>query len=165
MAKTAEKKSKFVDPYDDTLALFTEGLRNAGLVNDVNLLLLVDNKLKNNGKPFKVTKAGDVLKHRTGDDVIIFLNENVFEKLPDDIKALVVVEALAYVSFNSETSTVEITKPDFEAHSGVLNQHTYPRINVVRESIKTVYDVIKQEEEERKAQEAEKKKAKQKFHA
>ena len=107
MAKTAEKKSKFVDPYDDTLALFTEGLRNAGLVNDVNLLLLVDNKLKNNGKPFKVTKAGDVLKHRTGDDVIIFLNENVFEKLPDDIKALVVVEALAYVSFNSETSTVE----------------------------------------------------------
>ena len=160
MAKTAERKSKFIDPYDDTLALFTEGLRNIGLVNSVNLLLLVDNKSK---KIFKVKKADDVLRHRTNDDVIIFLNENVFERLPSDIKALVVIEALAYISCDLDSGKVEITKPDFEAHSGVLNQHTYPRINVARESIKSVYDVIKQEEEERKAQEAEKKKAKQKF--
>ena len=160
MAKTAERKSKFIDPYDDTLALFTEGLRNIGLVNSVNLLLLVDNKSK---KIFKVKKADDVLRHRTNDDVIIFLNENVFERLPSDIKALVVIEALAYISCDLDSGKVEITKPDFEAHSGVLNQHTYPRINVARESIKSVYDVIKQEEDERKAQEAEKKKAKQKF--
>jgi hypothetical protein len=160
MAKTTEKKSKFIDPYDDTLALFTEGLRNIGLVNHVNLLVLVDNKAK---KIFRVKKADDVLRHRTGDDIVIFLNENVFEKLPDDIKALVVVEALAYISCDLDTGKVEITKPDFEAHTGVLNQHTYPRINVVRESIKTVYDVIKQEEDERKAQEAEKKKSKKSF--
>lgn len=162
MAKTAERKSKFIDPYDDTLALFTEGLRNIGLVNSVNLLLLVDNKSK---KIFKVKKADDVLRHRTNDDVIIFLNENVFERLPGDIKALVVIEALAYISCDLDSGKVEITKPDFEAHTGVLNQHTYPRINVARESIKSVYDVIKQEEDERKAQEAEKKKAKQKFAA
>ena len=160
MAKTAERKSKFIDPYDDTLALFTEGLRNIGLVNSVNLLLLVDNKSK---KIFKVKKADDVLRHRTNDDVIIFLNENVFERLPSDIKALVVIEALAYISCDLDSGKVEITKPDFEAHSGVLNQHTYPRINVARESIKSVYDVIKQEEEERKAQEAEKKKSKKSF--
>jgi hypothetical protein len=162
MAKTAERKSKFIDPYDDTLALFTEGLRNIGLINSVNLLLLVDNKSK---KIFKVKKADDVLRHRTNDDVIIFLNENVFERLPGDIKALVVIEALAYISCDLDSGKVEITKPDFEAHSGVLNQHTYPRINVARESIKSVYDVLKQEEDERKAQEAEKKKAKQKFAA
>jgi hypothetical protein len=162
MAKTAERKSKFIDPYDDTLALFTEGLRNIGLINNVNLLLLVDNKSK---KIFKVKKADDVLRHRTNDDVIIFLNENVFERLPGDIKALVVIEALAYISCDLDSGKVEITKPDFEAHTGVLNQHTYPRINVARESIKSVYDVIKQEEDERKAQEAEKKKAKQKFAA
>lgn len=156
----AEKKSKFIDPYDDTLALFTEGLRNAGLINDVNLRLLVDNKSK---KIFKVAKAGDVLKHCTNDDVVIFVNENVLEKLPEDIKNLVVVEALAYISCHPETGEVQITKPDFEAHSGVLDQHTYPRINVVRESIKSVYDAIKQEEDERKAQAAEKKKGKKSF--
>ena len=160
MAKTSEKKSKFIDPYDDTLALFTEGLRGAGLINNVNLLLLVDNKSK---KIFKVKKADDVLKHRTNDDVIIFLNENVFERLPDDIKGLVVIEALAYISCDLDTGKVEITKPDFEAHTGVLNQHTYPIINVARESIKSIYDVIKQEEDERKAQEAEKKKGKKSF--
>lgn len=163
MAKTSEKKTKYIDPYDDTLALFTEGLRGVGLINNVNLLLLVDNKLNNNGKPYKVKKADDVLKHRTKDDVIIFLNENVFERLPADIKALVVVEALAYISCDLDTGKVEITKADFEAHSGVLNQHTYPRINVARESYKSVYDVIKQEEDERKAQEAEKKKTKKSF--
>ncbi len=162
MAKTTERKSKFIDPFDDTLALFTEGLRNIGLINNVNLLLLVDNKSK---KICKVKKADDVLRHRTNDDVIIFLNENVFEKLPGDIKALVVIEALAYISCDLDSGKVEITKPDFEAHTGVLNQHSYPRINVARESIKSVYDMIKQEEDERKAQEAEKKKAKQKFAA
>ena len=160
MAKTAERKSKYIEPFDDTLSLFTEGMRNANMINNVNLLLLVDNKSK---KIFKVKKADDVLKHRTNDDVIIFLNENVFERLPNDIKLLVVIEALAYISCDLDSGKVEITKPDFEAHSGVLNQHTYPRINVARESIKSVYDVIKQEEDERKAQEAEKKKSKKSF--
>lgn len=154
--KSVKKDSKYKDAFEDTHAIFTQELQNAGLINEVNLLILVDDRQK---KIFKIKKADDVLKHRTDDDVIIFLNELVFEKLPNDIKVLVAIEAIAHISCNLDSGKVAINKPDFEAHTGVLNQHGYPRINVVRESVKTIYDQLKQEEDQKKAEEAAKKKA------
>jgi hypothetical protein len=140
--------AKFEEPFEDTQALFTEVISDAGLHLNVNITLLTNNKAKD---LFKINKANELLKYRTNDDVIIILNEKIFEQLPDDQKRIVVEEAVAYISYDSENDKVVITTPDFMAHSGILRKHTFETIDVVRESIKTLYQAEKQAEDEAKA--------------
>jgi len=140
--------AKYEEPFEDTQSLFNEVIDAAGLTQFINITVLTDNKAK---KIFNPSKASEVLKYRTGDDVIIFLNEKIFEQLPADQKRIVVEEAIACISFDSENDKVVITKPDFMAHSGILRKYTFAVIDVVRESIKTLYQAEKQAEEESKA--------------
>lgn len=140
--------AKFEEPFEDTQALFNEVISDAGLDQFIIITLLVNNKAK---ELFKINKANELLKYRTNDDVIIILNEKIFEQLPDDQKRIVVEEAIAYISYDSENDKVVITTPDFMAHSGILRKHTFATIDVVRESVKSLYQAEKQAEDEAKA--------------
>jgi hypothetical protein len=138
--------AKFETPFEDTQELFNKVIDSTGLGNyGVVITVLTNNTAK---EIFKVTKANDLLKFRTGDDVIIVLNEKIFEKLTDEQKIIVVEEAVAYIAYDSENDKLLITKPDFIAHSGILRKHTFATIEVVRESVKTLYEAEKQTEEE-----------------
>lgn len=137
--------AKYLNPFPDTLELFKEIIFNAGLERFVTITVLANNKAKD---LFKVNKANELLKHRTGDDVIIVLNEKIFEQLTDEQRRIVVEEAIAYISFDSEKDKVVITQPDFIAHSGILRKHTFATIEVVRESVKSLYQAEKEAEDE-----------------
>ena len=140
--------AKYEEPFEDTQSLFNEVIDAAGLSQFVNITVLTNNKAK---EIFKINKANELLKYRTGDDVIIVLNEKIFEQLPADQKRIVVEEAIAFISFDSENDKLVITTPYFMAHTGILRKHTFAVIDVVRESIKTFYQAEKQAEEESKA--------------
>lgn len=140
--------AKFDEPFEDTQALFSQVISDAGLDQFINITLLTNNKAK---EIFKINKANELLKYRTNDDVIIVLNEKIFEQLTDDQKRIIVEEAIAYISYDSENDKVVITAPDFIAHSGILRKHTFDTIDVVRESVKSLYQAEKQAEDETKA--------------
>jgi len=139
--------ANYFELHEDLQALFDNAMTAALLTDNVIIKVLGENKLK---EIFKVVKSNELLKYRTSDDVTIIVNEKIFEQLPDDQKLIVVEEAIAYISYDSENDKVVITKPDFLAHSGVLRKHGYPTIEVVRESITTLYQAEKQAEEEAK---------------
>ena len=139
--------AKFDEPFEDTQALFSQVISDAGLDQFINITLLTNNKAK---EIFKINKANELLKYRTNDDVIIVLNEKIFEQLTDDQKRIIVEEAIAYISYDSENDKVVITAPDFIAHSGILRKHTFDTIDVVRESVKSLYQAEKQAEDETK---------------
>jgi TRAP-type C4-dicarboxylate transport system substrate-binding protein len=140
--------AKFEEPFEDTQALFNEVISDAGLDNYLNITVLSNNTAK---EIFKVNKANELLKHITKFDVIIVLNEKIFDQLPDDQKRIVVEEAVAYISFDTEKDKLVITLPDFASHSGILRKHGFETVEVVRESIKTLYQAEKQAEDEAKA--------------
>jgi hypothetical protein len=137
--------AKYEEPFEDTQSLFNKVIETTGLNNYMNINVLADNKAKD---IFKVNKSSELLKYRTGDDVNIILNESIFDKLTNEQKRIVVEEAIAYISFDTEKDKVVITKPDFIAHSGILRKHTFNTVEVVRESVKTLYQAQEQEEEE-----------------
>jgi hypothetical protein len=139
--------AKYEEPFEDTQAIFDTVIDNAGLKDVVNISVLSNNRAK---EIFKVNKASDLLKYRTGDDVYIIINEKVFEQLTDEQKMIVAEEAVAYVAYDFENDKLVITPPDFSAHSGILRKHNYPIIEVLRESIKTIYQAEKDTEEENK---------------
>lgn len=137
--------AKFEEPFEDTLDLYNEVIKSVGLDQYVNITILVNNKSK---ELFKVNKANELLKYRTGDDIIIVLNEQIFEQLTDEQRRIVVEESLASIHYDMENDKLVITKPDVVTFSGVLSKHSFEKWNTLRESIKSLYEAEKQAEDE-----------------
>lgn len=140
--------AKYEEPFEDYAELFNEVISEAGLDHLMNITILANNKAK---EIFKVNKANELLNFRTGDDVIIVFNQKIFEQLPEDQQRIIVEEAIAYISYDTEKDKVVITQPDFMAHSGILRKHGFQTIEVVRESVKTLYQAEKEAEDESKS--------------
>jgi hypothetical protein len=134
--------AKFDEPFEDTQALYDEKIKAIGLDQFINITVVVNNTAKD---LFKVNKANELLKYRTGDDVLIVLNEKIFEQLTDAQKHIVVEDSLASIHYDTEKDRLVITKPDVIAYSGILSKFTFETWNVVRESIKTLYAAEKSE--------------------
>lgn len=141
--------AKYEQVFEDTQELFNQKILDAGLNRYMTVTVLATNQSK---KIYDVTKANEITKFRTGDDVYIFVNELIFEQLPQEQQQIVAEEAIAEISFDTEKDKIVITKPTFTAHDSVIAKHTYDVIKVVRESVKSLYQKRKEEEDASKAQ-------------
>jgi hypothetical protein len=117
--------------------LYTQLIDRAGLSNYINITILANNKAK---EIFKVNKANELHRYRTGDDIIIVINEKIFDQLTPDQRVIVVEESLASIHYNMEKDKIEITKPDVVTFSGILSKHGFDTWNVLQESVKTLYN-------------------------
>lgn len=133
--------AKYEEPFKDTQDVFNEVIESAQLDRYVNIKLLTDNKSKT---ITKVIKSNPLLKFETKNDLYIFVNEQIFEQLEVWQKQIVAEEALAGVYFDFEKDKLEIKKGDVETFSGLLRKYGYDRYEVVRESIKSLYNVEKE---------------------
>lgn len=111
--------AKFETPFDDTKEIFQGVIDSTDLERILEFDLVTNNKLS---EIFKVAKTNDYEKHKTGIDVKIFVNEDVFEKLDELQKVIVAEAALAHVSYDSEKDKLTISKPDVMGHSGVISK-------------------------------------------
>ena len=148
MAKTP----KYDEPYEDVQKVFDDIIAKTDLGNYVSIRILTDDKMKKIGK---VVKATDLIKHIGGDDVIIIINQEIFDQLPENLQVMQAEELLSGISFNTEKDKLEINKGDVDTYSGVLRKYGYdvpkkagnPTYEVLIESIKTLYEAKKQKEE------------------
>lgn len=147
--------AKYEEPFEETQDLYNQLIEQAGLSNFVNITILTDNKAK---KIFNPVKANELLKYRTGDDIIIILNEKIFDQLTQEQRIIVAEESLAGISFDSEKDRIVINKPDVVTFSGILNKHTFETWNILKESITTLYNTEKEEEDAAAARTAKSKK-------
>lgn len=137
--------AKYEQPFEETTDLFNELIERAGMKDSVNITILTNNKAKD---IFKVNKANELLKYRTGDDIIIVLNEKIFDQLTDEQRTIVAEESLAGIHYDMEKDKVVITKADVITFSGLLAKYGFDTWNVLKESIKTLYSAEAQEEDE-----------------
>jgi hypothetical protein len=140
--------SKYNEPFESTTDLYKELIEAAGLTNYVNITVLANDTAKD---LYKVVKANDLLKHRTGDDIIIVLNEKIFDQLTDEQRLIAAEESLAGIHYDFEKDKIVISKPDVVTYSGVLSKHGFDKWTVLLESIKTLYNTEKQVEDETEA--------------
>lgn len=132
-------------PFEDVEQLFKTVIREAHLENDLVITVISNNAAK---KIFEVQKASDLVKFRTEDDVFIIINETIFEQLTEEQQRIIAEQAVTYISYDSDKGKVVITKPDFIEHTGILEKFGFEKINVLKESIKSLYDADKEREAE-----------------
>lgn len=133
----------YEEVFEDTLALFEKALSENQLEQHIKVKILADNSQKEIGK---VVKANDLVKHLTEEDVIIILNELIFEKLEDEHKNMVVAELMASIYFDTEKAKVAIIKPDVHTYSLLLEKYTYAKYKTLLETISLISAQIEEEQ-------------------
>lgn len=139
--------AKYEEPFPDTQNNFSKFITEADLERFVNIKILTVNTLKEIGK---VVKANDLVAHMTGEDVIILLNESVYEHLTDIQKEIVIKDLLARINFDAEKDKLSIVVPDFQGFSLILDKYQYPVVKALDTTIKTIFQAQKEEEDARK---------------
>jgi len=137
--------AKFETPFDDTQEIFNGVIGSTDLERVLEFDLVTNNKLK---EIFKVAKTNDYEKHKTGVDVKIFINEDVFEKLDELQKVIVAESALAYVSYDYDKDRLTISKPDVLGHSGVISKFGDKVYLNTLQVIKETFSQLKEQKEE-----------------
>lgn len=137
--------AKYTEPFDDTKEVFEEVIIKQQLDLNVNFKVLADNRQKD---IYKIFKANDLVKHMTNNDVVIVVNETIFDRLETSQQHMVAEEATAGIHYDLEKEKLIITKGDITTFSGLLRKHGYEKYEALRESIKTLYDADKEEKAE-----------------
>jgi hypothetical protein len=114
----------------------------------VNVKIIVDDDQK---KVIKVKKTTPDIKFAYGDDIIISVNEIILSRLTQLERNLYIQSELTGLWFDTENDKVVYDLQDVKAYGGFLEKYGYDKYKVIEESIKTLYDVKKQEDAEEKA--------------
>lgn len=137
--------AKFEEPFEDTQTLFDQFVNQVDNLREVNLKIIVQNNLKEIGK---VTKASDLNRHMHSYDIVILLNEAVFEALEDEQRLIVVEELIAQIYYDDEKDKVTIIKPDLTTFSLLLIKYGAEKYLRLCESIKAVLAQTEENQQE-----------------
>jgi len=134
---------------DDVKLLFEEVREETTIPQWVEFEVLSSNKQKD---LYKIVKLNDIVETITeGLNFAVVFNEEILDQLPEDMKKTAIAECLAGVCVD-ENDKVSLEKPNFSTYRGILEKYGHDPIIVLHESIKSLYDKRKQEEDEAKAQ-------------
>ncbi len=134
---------EYLDPFPSTTEAFDKVIAETGLDQFINIVILADNKAK---KIFVVKKATPIHKHRVDDDIIIVLNEFVFDKLSETQRIIVIEDAISRISFSDDK--LSITTPDVTVNKLVLTKFGVDDYFVLQDTINLIYS----QEKDKKAQ-------------
>ena len=137
--------AKYTEPFDDTREVFESVIIKQQLDLNVTIKILADNRQK---KIVELFKANALVKHMTDNDVVIVVNEAIFDKLDSAQQVMVAEEATAGIHYDLEKEKLTIKKGDIQTFSGLLRKHGSEKQEVLLESIKSLYDADKEEQAE-----------------
>lgn len=133
--------SKFSEVNQETEDIFYEVLENTSIQQWVEFKLLTNN---NQNELYVVKKMSELFEVLTNNlNIVIILNEEIFDQLDDEYKRLVFEEALTGVHVNDNDKIV-LDKPDFTTYSGMLSKHGDETMIRLKESIISLYQKKKE---------------------
>lgn len=120
--------------------VFTKAIDNAGLFPSVKVKVISDDKQK---KLYDVFRASELVKFLGGEDVdlVVVVNEMIFHQLEDDQQQIAADQAIAGIVYDFEKDKININKPDFNYHTGVIVKYGFDNCMRLEESVKSLYDV------------------------
>lgn len=142
--------AKYEEVSDETRQVFKDILAERDLERILTVDIVNEKKLKTD-EGYKIAKANPYASFKAGVDVVIYINEDVFDRLDESQQRILADEAITGISVNLETGALKIEGFDFKTHKGVIEKYSNDIILAFKESIKSVYDQLKEEEEENKA--------------
>lgn len=116
----------------ETEELFIKVLNETSIPKSIRFELISADDMKEVGK---VAKANEILKYMTDIDIIVLLNEHIFDKLAEDQKRMIIEELLAQVYWDSNSGKIKLIKPDVNTFSLLIKKYGIDFYLGVKDSI------------------------------
>ena len=124
----------FDEIYEDSEKLFNEILNNSSIPKNVKFKLIANNKMK---KAYDVKKTSPMYEYLTGFNVIVVINEDLFDMLDDKLRVIIIEEILAHVYYDMDKDKLFIIQPDINTFSGILQKYDVSEYMRIKEVIAT----------------------------
>jgi hypothetical protein len=132
--------AKFDEAHDGIVEMFNEVLNDTVIERmGIKIKILVNNNLKT---VTDIKKSTPLLKHETGNDFYLFVNETIFDQLEmanSRFPRMVLEEELAKVAYDSEKDVISLVRPEVNTFKSILKKYTYENYEILQESIKTLF--------------------------
>lgn len=133
---------------EEVIALFDQIRDETTIPQWIQFEVLCNNKQK---ELYKIVKSNDIVEVLTdGVNFAVVFNEEILDQLPVDMQKMAIAECLSGVAV-SDSDVVSLTKPDFNTYTGIIVKYGDASIIRLKESIKSLYDKKKQDEDDVKA--------------
>ena len=140
--------AKFEEVFEDTLTLFNRHIEDSSIPRVVKIKILSNEGIK---KGFgNVNKTQEFVKFMTDYDVIIQINEPIFDQLEDQQKEYVVKDLLGKVFYDVDKDKISILQHDITTFSGVLSKYDIDTYLSIKESIVTLLEQKQIQEDAKK---------------
>ena len=140
--------AKFEEVFEDTLTLFNRHIEDSSIPRVVKIKILSNEGVK---KGFgNVNKTQEFVKFMTDYDVIIQINEPIFDQLEDKQKEYVVKDLLGKVFYDVDKDKISILQHDITTFSGVLSKYDIDTYLSIKESIVTLLEQKQIQEDAKK---------------
>jgi hypothetical protein len=140
--------AKFEEFYEDTLELFQKHIEQSQIPRLVKIKILSNDSIK---REFgKVSKTSDIVKFMTDYDIVIQVNEPIFDQLEGTQKEYVVKDLLAQIVYDIDKDKISIVSHDITTFSGVLRHYDIDTYLSIKESMVTLLEQKKIEEDAKK---------------
>lgn len=137
--------AKYFDLMEDLEGYFTRAFSKAGLERVINLRVIGCQNQKSVYEPPK--KVTGVYNFLTKEDVVITVNEQVFEMLEENHRIMIAEEAIAHINFDFEKDKLSIVKPDFTAFSLMVSKYTFEEVKRLKDVLTALYSQKEDSEE------------------
>ncbi len=123
---------KFYELQDEVKSKFNEIASSLAFPVKISFKLIGDVKQK---KLIVVKKVPDAYVYVSGFQVLVSINEPLFDKLSEDEKSIEVLlfDELNNINVNVESGMVKIGKPNFVTNTSVADKYTFDEVKRVKE--------------------------------
>lgn len=138
---------KYYELQQEVVDKFNDVVSTLALPTRINFKVIGDAKQK---KLITIKKINDAYAYISGFQVLVTINEPLFEKLEEDEKVIEVlfVEELNNLQINMNTGAIKISKADFISCNSVLEKYTPDEVKRVKDIERLALEQTSDEEEQ-----------------
>jgi hypothetical protein len=116
---------KFYDLSDDVIATFNEVYNAKSFPINIGFKFLGASKQK---QLIKLSKLNDQYQYLIGKDMLVTINEDVFDKFDEESKRILIEQELDKIWVDANSGKIKTVKPDLVTHSGLVNKYGIEKV-------------------------------------
>lgn len=118
--------ANYEEVYEETQSLFNAEIESSMIPRDVRIRIISNDKFKMNKCFGDVKKQSELNKFVGGFDIIIVINDYVFDQLEPKQKQYIVKDIIGSIQYDMEKDKINIVKHDVSVFSGIASNYEKP---------------------------------------
>lgn len=116
----ADQEERYDELSQDTIDFFTGVYDTKAFSIKIGFKFISDSKMK---QSIKVMKLSDMYKFLLNKDVLVIINEDLFDKLDEESMKILIEQELDKIEVDFKNGKIKMVQPDVKTFAGILSKY------------------------------------------